>query len=276
MALQVVRTAYGSQLQTSQFSQLPFNLLQYSTLNEVLGVQAGVAPASGVIPAVKYYAIGNGGHSFQTANGVPYIQPIPHDPRDAGLYSQLPFVLAPVAQDISTQLQANYALRKQVSFGGQQYYGYYLRRLDLSNTAVALQLAAINSGVTTTTAFVPGPANLTPSAPTLNNQGSNNLSSLFVQSTALIPFSMSQWECQQLLNVASIMFGNENLAIISEIGLCSGVDKTVTTTGGASFNEAIAVQIVSHIPAFHAIPFTETGITGSLDVGTNEPAITLS
>jgi hypothetical protein len=241
-----------------------------------LSIQAGVAPATGIIPAVKYYAVGNGGHSFQTAAGIPFIQPIPHDPKDAGLYSQLPFVLAPIAQDITTQQQANYGLRKQVTYSGSDYYAYYLRRLDLSDTAVAMQLASINSGVTTTTEFVPGPANLHPTAPTLSNNGSNDLTSTFVQASAQVPFALSQWECQQLLNVASIMFGNENLAIISEMALCSGVDKTVSTPGGGSFNEVIACQIVAHIPAFHAIPFTSTGLTGTLDLGTNEPSLSLS
>lgn len=276
MAIEVVRTAYGSELQSVQFSKLPFDMKPYTTLNEALGIQAGVPPAAGVIPSVQYYAIGNGGHSFQTANGIPYVQPQPHDPTDAGLYSQLPFVLAPVAQDITLAQQANYALRKQVTYGGADYFAYYLRRLDLSETAVALQTASINNGVTTTAAFVPSAANLHPTPPTLSNSGSNDLTSTFIQATAQIPFSLSQWECQQLLNVASVMFGNQNLAIISEMALCSGVDKTVSTTGGGTFNEAIAVQIVAHIPAFHAIPFTSTGLTGTLDLGTNEPSKSLS
>ena len=276
MTIEVVRTAYGSELQSVQFSQLPFDMKQYTTLNEALTIEAGVPPDAGVIPSVKYYAIGNGGHSFQTASGIPFIQPEAHDPRDAGLFSQLPFVLAPVAQDITPTQQANYALRKQVTYNGNDYYAYYLRRLDLTNTAVALQLASINNGVTTTTEFVPTAANLHPTPPSLSNQGSNPVTSTFVQASALIPFTLSQWECQQLLNVASIIYGNENLAIISEIGLCSGVDKNISIGTGGTFNEAIAVQIVAHIPAFHAIPFTATGLTGTMDLGTNEPATTQS
>jgi hypothetical protein len=75
------------------------------------------------------------------------------------------------------------------------------------------------------------------------------------------------------------MFSDENYAIISEIGLCSGADKTisVTQTNGGNFNfdEAIGVQVISFISAMHVAKYTSAGLDKTLSVGCNEPILNI-
>ena len=276
MTSNVVRSVYGSALQSSQFAGLPFNMLPFTTLNEKFGIQAGVAPQAGDLPVVNYFCIGKGGHKLQTGtDGTELINPVPHVSTDAALYDHIPFVLRPVASDLTALQQASYGLRKIITVNGAQYVAYYLKRLVTSSAVVSINLQTINDGVTTTTQFVPTAANLSPVAPVLDNTGSNVLTSEYAVCQALLPMSFTADECTELLNACTILYGSPSYAIISEIGLCSGQDKVITLAGGASFNEVIAVQIAAFISAFHAIQYTATGISGNYNLGTNEPLLVL-
>jgi hypothetical protein len=86
---------------------------------------------------------------------------------------------------------------------------------------------------------------------------------------------MTADDMTEFLNVADVLFDDDGYAIISEIGLCTGVDKIVTVNafGGGTFqyNEAIGVQIISHIPAMIPAKYSNEGTDISLDIGSTEP-----
>jgi hypothetical protein len=108
----------------------------------------------------------------------------------------------------------------------------------------------------------------------LNNSGSNTVDGSYVVATARVDLTISAAETLELLSVGTILFGDENAAIISEIALCMGVDKNVNYNSGSgtiSFLEAIAVQVASHVPAFFPMKFSNQGVTLSLDIGATEP-----
>lgn len=276
MSSNLTRTLYGSSLQTTQFAQLPFDMKANTTLNEKFGIQSGVAPAAGQMPKVGFYCIGNGGHAYQTgAGGIPILTVVPHVATDAALYQHLPFVLRAIGSDLTPTQQQAYALRKIITVNSLQYIAYYLKRLPTNAAVVELQIETITNGVPTITEFVPSSANLNPTPPNLGG-GSNPLLSQFALCSSLLPMILTADECQELLNAATILYGDPNYAIISEMGICSGVDKTVTIEGGATFNEAIAVQICSHLATFHAITYTATGVNSNLNLGTNDPLLVVS
>jgi hypothetical protein len=271
------RTVYGSALQTTQFAGLAFNMLPNTTLNEKFSVQSGVTPPNNKIPTVGYLAIGNGGHTVQTGSGgLPLIKPIQHVATDGALYNHLPFVLRATNNDISPTERAKYGLRKTVTYGGVQYIAYYLKRLVLDSAVVDISLQTINNGVTTTTEFVPSSGNLSPTPPVLDSQGSNSLTSQYGVVSATLPITFTADECTELINAATIVYGSPDYAIISEMALVSGVDKTVTITGGASFLEVVAAQCAAFINAFHVIEYTATGLSGNYGLGTNEPLLILA
>lgn len=281
----VVRTVYGSALQTTQFCNLPFSLQQNTTLNEKFGVQSGVVPSS--TPTVKYYCIGNGGHSFSSGtNNIALVQSLEHLATDAALFSHLPFVLRATNNDLDATTAAKYALRTVITVGTTPYIAYYLKRLDFSAATVQTQVqtqtstgsGASLSVTSSNSTFTPSAANLSPTAVQLTTNGVNALAGTYALVSATVGMQLTAAECQEILNAATILYGSPQYAVISEIGLCSGVDKSVplSTGSGVFFNEAVAVQVCSFVSTFHSVYASQTGISGTLQLGSAEPMITVS
>lgn len=272
----VTRTAYGAYLQSCLMLGTPFELKEYTTLNEKFGIQAGVALPPNVYPKVNYFCIGNGGHGWTMGtDNIPLTKIKQHKATDAALFNQLPFVLRQVGNDLTPADRVKYALRKELVVGGNTYIAYYLRRVDMSDANVMLEYRNVNNGIITTTPFIPSAENLNPTAVDLNNSGVNTVNGDYVTCTSQMPISFSPAEIDEFMLATEVLYGDINYAIISEIGLCSGYDKviTVSPSTGVSFNftEAIGVQIASHITAMHPARYSTNGIEKILDVGSNLP-----
>lgn len=268
----VVPTIYGAHLQTSQFHNLPYQVLPYTTLNEKLGIQSGIAQPTGAYPSVKYYAIGNSGHSFSAgADGVAYPKLYQHASSDAALFGQVPFVLRAQGNDISPSMRANYALRKEISVNGSAYIAYYLRRIDLTSVTTSLLTISDDTGSTN---FVPTADNLSPTPTILSTVDVNTITGTYLKCTAPLAIGMDQTEVSEFLNAIDILYGSDNYAIISDIALCSGFDKTITITAAAgsfNFNEAICVQPVAFVSDFRMMKYNTLGFSKVLDSAASTP-----
>lgn len=275
-----VRTVYSAYLQTCTLLKRPLVLKPNSTLNEKFGIHQNVSISETDIPSVGYVGIGNGGHRMVVgADNIAKPEPVQHTPRHAALYNQLPFILRLPNEDLTPVERANYRLRRSETHDGQAYVAYYLKVLDLSNTAPQLELRNVTDGVTTSTIFNPTAADLNPTPPAINPGGVITTSGDYVAATAKVPFTMSATDIEEFLNVCNIIYGDPNYAIISEIALCSGVDRVVTGdfNGVASgYTDAIGVQIASHLSSFLALAFTNVEATLTLDIGSLEPLLNLS
>ena len=274
----VSRTIYSSYIQTILLTGTKFKLAANSTLNELYGIQNGISPL--VTPTLGYFAIGNGGHKITVgANGIPLMNPIQHQATDAALYHGLPFILRPINNDIDTVTQANYALRRIETHGGNQYIAYYLKRLGISTVIPDMENIVTANGISTATTFIPNSSNLNPTPPVLSNTGVNLVSGDYVAASAKLNIALTASEVTELLNVSTILYGDPSYAIISEIALCSGVDKVVQSASNnnstISFNEALAVQVLSFVNSFFAMQFSSAGISLLLDVGASEPILSL-
>ena len=137
----------------------------------------------------------------------------------------------------------------------------------------------MQDGETVTTPFVPDTSNLNPTPPELNNSGVNLTTGDYTTTTAKVNIPLTQAEVTELLNVAEILYSDDGFAIISELQTCSAVDKIVQSPGPGSttinFNDAIAVQVNSHINTFFPLKFTNNGVDILLDVGATEPLFKL-
>lgn len=273
------RTVYSAYLQTNQLMALPFLVVPFTTLNQRFDIQAGVLPAAGTLPHLGYMSIGNGGHGIKVgANGKPVPTPIQHRATDASLYEPIPFVLRLLSEDLTAVERAKYALRKEVQYQGRTYAAYYLRRIDLTNVVTVMEYRTVENGQTTITSFVPDNSNLFPTPPDLNNAGVNVPTGDYVSASAKINIQMGAAEMDELIHVAEVIYEDPDYAIISEIGLVTGVDKVITVTGqGGSynFNECIAAQVASHVAAFYPIRFSRNGLEIVLDCGATEPLFKL-
>ena len=276
----VVRTIYGAQLQTTQLLGLPTIIKPYSTLNEKFSIHNTVALGDTDKPSVKYIGIGNGGHRMvMGANNISRPEPVQHTPRNAALYNQLPFVLRLPSEDLTAAERINYRLRRLESHDGVTYVAYYLKVLDLSDTLPQLELRAIVDGIVTSTPFNPTAADLNPVPPALTPGGVITTTGDYIAATAKVPFFMSSDDIDEFLNVCNIIYGDDNYAMISEIALCSGLDRNVVgefngiSTG---YIDAVGVQIVSFISAFYCVKFSNNSINISFDMGSLEALLSLA
>lgn len=274
---QITRTVYGSNLQTCQLLGIPFNVVPNTTLNEKFSIAANVTLNPTDMPYMRYLVIGNGGHRMKTT-GTGTIQvpePIQHRSTDAALYNHLPFVLRPAANDLPANVRSRYALRRAESYGGNNYFAYYAKRLDLNAISSVMEYHQIANNTDTVSAFIPSTTHLNPTPPAIPSTGTIVTSGDYVISSAKISAVIDAFDVAEILNACNIIHGSEDFAIISEMGMCSGVEKTVTAldAGGTSFNfaEIVAAQIVSHIASYHALRFSSMGVNNVFDVGATEP-----
>lgn len=250
-------------------------------MNQKFGIQNGTVPVSTERPKLGYYCIGNRGHQLVVGGeGIPKPEPVQHSATDAALYGHIPFVLRLVTNDLTSTERARYALRREEQHNGDTYVAYYLRRLDLTNVTPIMNLKTVTNGVEQTTAFVPNSSNLNPTPPDIINSGVNVTDGQYVSASAVVTLSLTETDALELINVAKVLYNDEYYSIISEIGLCTGIDKVVQVTssigGTFNFNEAIVVQIASHIPAMIPLKFSNTGTDITLSLGATEPLFSLS
>jgi hypothetical protein len=275
----VTRTIYGSRLQSSLLLRIPFVAQPFTTLNEKLGIQAGVVTAPGAYPASQYFAVGNGGHTVTAgSDGIALTKMYQHKATDAALFNQMPFILREPGNDISPGERAKYALRKEVIVGGVTYVAYYLRRIAMIEVTTETELRNVNAGVVTTAPFTPTASNLAPTPVTPSSSGVNVLAGDYVTCTSQISVGFTAAEVEEYLNAAEILYGSRDYGIISEIALCSGADKVISVaapTGVFNFSEAIQVQVMTFIADLHVMRYTASGLEKILDVGSNSPLYSL-
>jgi len=276
----IVRTVYSAHLQTAQYMDLPLTIKPNSTLNEKFNVHAGLTLAGGELPTLKYLCIGNGGVRVTVgADGTPKTEVVQHRPRDAALYKHLPFVLRPIANDLTASERIKYRMRRLETHNGATYAAYYARLMDVSSTVPVLELRTVNSGVVTSVEFSPNVGDLNPTPPAIGTGGVLVTTGDYIAANAKVPFTMGVTDIEEFMNVCNVIYGDPNYAIISEIALCSGVDRVVTGDfNGASigYTEAIAMQVCNFIGTFLPMNAINRNMTVMLNVGSVEPLLTLS
>lgn len=275
---QIVPTVYGSYLQTCQYMKLPFQVADHTTLNEKFQCHADEVLAGTDMPFMQYVAIGNRGHRFTTgADGVPLIDLVQHQPTDGSLYGHLPFILRPLDGDLQASERARYRMRVVEIHGGVRHAAYYLKRINYTETIAQMEHREINNGSVITTPFVPTVSNLNPTPPPINPGGVLVSTGDAVAVTAKVPFTMDAWEINEFLNAVNIIHGDDRYAMITEIALCSGLDKTVTGEFNGNpamgYTDAIAVQVCAFISSTYAAKYTNSGINVLLDVGAVNPLL---
>lgn len=278
----IVRTVYGAYLQTCMLRNLPFSMLENTTLNEKFGIEAGIQPSSTVIPRMAAFCIGNGGHRLTVgSNNIPKTEPVQHDTTDAALFNHLPFVMRELTNDLTLTQRAKYCLRREELHNGTRWAVYYGKRIiDPNATASMIYKKVASDGSETTSAFIPTSANLNPAPKELSSSGVNITTGDYVAASSITSISLDAFDVAELLNVANILYGDEGYAIVSEIALISGVDKPVSVASGGSssftFNELIAAQVVSFIDANYPVKYSNDGMELVLDVGATEPLYALT
>ena len=272
-----VRSIYGAYLQTCALLGFNVDIKPNSTLNQKFDLFPNEIFNSGETPTVKYLTIGNGGHTASMGvDGLPLINPVPHSPRHAALYNHLPFIIREVGEDLTPGERLLYRLRVPRTIDGVNYICYYAKALDLSLVEPKIELRNNTDGIITATDFTPSLADLNPVKPVIPVNGNITSTGNYLASTAKIEFVMNEAEITELLNACNIIYGSDNYAFISEIGLCSGVDRTLMGNFGgppSAYTEAVGVQIMNFISTAIPAYALSTSITQTIDVGSTSPLL---
>lgn len=273
----ITRTVYGAALQTAHLYKLPLNIPENSTLNEKFGIRPTDPLEEGELPTVRYICIGNGGHRMTMgANNIPVTTPINHQATDAALYKHMPFVIRELDNDLSIVQRAKYAMRTIIKVDNVEFIAYYLKRLPLEDNTITLSRTHIANGEPVTVEFVPNNDNLNPEPPELPHDHIVTTDGSYISCSSVIDFQFTAQDVEELINVARVLYNDEAHAIISEIGLCSGVDRTITEPvpgGNISYREALRTQIVTHISTHYPVGLVNDGFRLQLEAGAVEPLL---
>lgn len=210
-----------------------------STLNAKYNVQPSLVPTS--LPTVLYFGIGIGG-CFNVTN-LNLSQPYPVLQTNMDLYQPIPFRCVPVEQDLTALEKALYRIRVRKTIGGADYFCYYLKMITFDQTTVSL--TETDPTTSLMTPYVLDYANLTPTPPVVNSNGTpvTTPTEINVSIASTIPITGA--EVTESINV--LYAGDLRYAKISEIGLYSGQDRSVTglDVNGAniSYTEAVLAQL---------------------------------
>lgn len=275
------RVYTGLSLQLAQYFGIPLPILPHSTLNEKFDINAGASLGTNELPRVSYFAIGNGGHGNKTGvNNFPLVDNKIHRSRDTGMFNQIPFVLRPINNDITIAQQENYALRKIVDIGGNDYFAYYLKRFDKSALQIKVQDRVVDDQQNTViTDFVPTSDDLSPVPIDLDNAGINSVKGKYISSIVNINIPINDFDAEEIINACEILYGSQYYALISEMAIVSGVDRMVSVPDGAggtiSFNESICAQIANHIPVLQPVFSQRAGFSIAAEIGGIEPLLNI-
>lgn len=276
----VTRTAYFSQLQSAMVRGGAYKWLEHSTLNEKFQVLPKEYTPGGVYPILSYLAIGRGALGmFAGADGQPDMMIHQHKSTDAALFEHMPFVLRTLDNDLPAERRNRYALRQQVEFFGILYWAYWLRRVDFSQADTDLFLKRVlPDGSTQVDDFVPDESNLNPTPVDLSDSGTNLLAGYSVIASTIIDIPLDDFDINEIRNASQIIKRATGKANITEIALCTGGVKQIqaqSPTGTFPFNEAIGVQVASHVQALYALDYINEALTDKLELGISEPLFRL-
>ena len=277
-----VVTLNAMRVQNALFLNLPHQYPAKSTLNEHLKILADNLPDAMTRSHLKYIGLGNAGHQAGPGpNGIPIPKPVRHLASDSGLYGAVPWILRPVEDDLSDDIRGRYALRKMINIHSRNYWAYYLKRIDNRGIQTNDYLIDVVDGNTTTTSFKYSDENINPRPPQLPTHDYNVDDKVaipdgkYVLSNADIDVRMDEFDAQEFQNVARILYGDPDYAIISEMVLCTGVDVDVQgeSTDGSPFTytDAVGVQIAYHMTCFNNIAITNDRLTYKFKIGQSVP-----
>lgn len=311
----VTRTAIGASIQTSRGLGIKHNLLDFTTLNQAINERTIVANlpepiTSGmeILPAYdyqtdsdllasQYLCIGNGGHKVIVGannggtttpnpgtnpgltNAIPFTVPVEHMATDTGLYNMIPFLGRPVSRGLSIAERREYGLRRTITLNGELWEFYFARKLKRDRLTPTINITHVVDGESTTAEFVPTINNLKPVHPTEDT----TYNASYATVTVPVEVVWTEAQIQDIRDACRVLYGSDDYAIISELAICSGVEKPVSqkypnsgpqtpiNIAPNTFFEAVACQVVMHITTYIPINFSEREYKLEMDFGATEP-----
>lgn len=277
--INICRTAIGIAVQAAKLLGRPYEFIRYTTLNERYDINASAHLDIKTTPDVKYWAIGRGGHRIHIDDEeVAIPDTVSHETTNTGPFKGIPFVLRQLNDDLTTEERKNYALRRKETHNGIEYWAYYLKRLRVNPVTPEVIHDNTKDGVTTSRPFMYTNDDLFPTPSDLPAEGVIVSSADIIRISSQIEVSFNEFDVAEYYKVNKIIHGSEQRSLISEILICSGVDKemAIETVGSQStqMNEAIGVQVVCFITTYIHVASSNRGFKHTFELGEGEPLLT--
>lgn len=264
-----VKTVWFAMLQLAKSLNRDHDVVAHSTLNEKLSIQSGVSLAAGEEPDVQYMAIGRGG---VVNSGTSDRNMLQHKITDGCLFEQIPFVMREVGNDLDPAERDRYRLRKLETFGGVQYFCYYLLKIDIASSTPKINTIDTSGGTEDINPFIPNSSQLTPTPVPLDATGLPiSTSNVSISVAAPVEILLTSQDIQNITDACKIIYGSVNKAIISEVAFCSGFDKIVSSSDGGiniNYTEAVACQPATFIGEDLNLLYTSSSYTFRYELGT--------
>ncbi len=276
-----VRTVFGALLETALYQKTPLVYLDNMTLNEKFDFLRNVFPNTNEYPAVRYFAIGVGGHTASIgANGRTKLEIFQHSPTDGACFEHVPFVMRELSDDLTVDERANYGGRVIQQYNDVNYICYFLKRMPVVGLAPSLIYKTVSGeGDAVTTPWVPSTDNLNPTPRPFAPNGVNVVTGDYIMASSVNTIRFTTAEITELENVGKIMFGDPDYMIISEVALVAGVDRAtqINGSGGANFmfNEVAAAFCTNFLGCAYPMSSINEDLTISIDIGITEPLYAL-
>ena len=290
-----VPTVYSAQVQVAQRRGSPHDVVEHSSILEAIKKipEAIAAGDRGQWVAAPYsyqdtrqikvscVCIGNGGHRLRAESGalIPTFEPRPHMATDSGLFNQLPFVVKPIAADLSAAERSRFCLRETLLINGVLHVGYFGRVIpetDIPNVTTVKRIITESSD--TSNEWLPTSADLSPSMKDDTPAGMTEQT--YVSASVIDHLGFTEQDVTWLREAALLMYGSESYAYISEVAVCMGVKREVTARynelGNASTPytgpfEFVGVQIASFSYAGWDMTAHPTGFNMGISTAVSEP-----
>ncbi len=275
-------TLNAMRVQNALFMNIDHEYPKNSTFNEHMSINAERLPEASERSCLRYIGLGNAGHTAGNGpNNIVIPKPVRHRATDSGPFSALPWVLRPVENDLSDDVRGNYAFRRMETHGNRNYWAYYLKRIDNRGVRTRDYKITVEDGKQTTIGFNYSESDLRPTPPELPSHDYNVDDKIamqdgeYVLSNVDLDVRMDEFDAQEFQNVARVMYGDPDFAIISEIILLTGVDAMAEgqSSEGSPFQyeEAIGTQIAYHMTCFNNIAITNDRLTYKFKIGQSVP-----
>ena len=276
MSTKTTKTIYADKIAVCRAVGKPYRPDKGTTINELYKVAENETPVAGEYPIVKYLMWGvKGTEASNLTDGRTVTNHILKSPTFMGLYGPMPWVIRPVDDDLPPEIRSRYRMRTSLlDKNGKRYIAYYALSVpDNHISEPIIEVRNTKDGVTTTTLFEADPADLTPKPIPISNTNIQNPEGDCLIVSSKLRILLDQNDISEMLNAYRIMYGDTKGATITEIAICSGIDKNIQsgitgTTG--MYREAIYLQIAAHLDYASPLNESKTGIDYTVDVGSQE------
>ena len=270
------RTLIGDYIQSINWSQLPYVMDEFTTLNEVFNVQSGVAPDANLRPVMKYLVIGNKGNTYVIGPDNAYF------PRDKEYgatqiqcYGHIPFIAREVKNDLAQADRKRYGLRTEKTINGVKYVFYWARRIDMSSVTTSKRISTVNGTRPGGDEYKYTARNMEPKEISYNTDGTAIASKSTVFTSTPVTIELTAEDIAEIVSAYRLYNNSELTPTLSELGFCTGVDKEVAIPGTDQYyTEVLACQVNVFINTENSLRSANGGLTFDINLGSAEPLVT--